>query len=157
MLFATIGQWKVLVAMMVAGLLVGLVYDLLAALRRLLPRGTLLSLCADLAFGLMSALVLGGALTFANYGQMRLFAFLGAGAGAALYALGAAPPRARAFARHCAANFDEYGVASSNFVYLKSSFVKGKRLRCRIINNTFEQGGLAGCTQGRYAPGSGCC
>ena len=40
------------------------------------------------AFGLMSALVLGGALTFANYGQMRLFAFLGAGAGAALYALG---------------------------------------------------------------------
>ncbi len=88
MLFATIGQWKVLVAMMVAGLLVGLVYDLLAALRRLLRAGTLLSLCADLAFGLMSALVLGGALTFANYGQMRLFAFLGAGAGAALYALG---------------------------------------------------------------------
>ena len=59
MLFATIGQWKVLVAMMVAGLLVGLVYDLLAALRRLLRAGTLLSLCADLAFGLMSALVLG--------------------------------------------------------------------------------------------------
>ena len=88
MLFATIGQWKVLVAMMVAGLLVGLVYDLLAALRRLLRAGTLLSLCADLAFGLMSALVLGGALTFANYGQMRLFAFLGAGSGAALYALG---------------------------------------------------------------------
>ena len=88
MLFATIGQWKVLVAMMVAGLLVGLVYDLLAALRRLLRAGTLLSLCADLAFGMMSALVLGGALTFANYGQMRLFAFLGAGAGAALYALG---------------------------------------------------------------------
>ena len=58
------------------------------ALRRLLRAGTLLSLCADLAFGLMSALVLGGALTFANYGQMRLFAFLGAGAGAALYALG---------------------------------------------------------------------
>lgn len=88
MLFATIGQWKVLVAMMAAGLLVGLVYDLLAALRRLLRAGTLLSLCADLSFGLMSALVLGGALTFANYGQMRLFAFLGAGAGAALYALG---------------------------------------------------------------------
>ena len=88
MLFATIGQWKVFVAMMVAGLLVGLVYDLLAALRRLLRAGTLLSLCADLAFGLMSALVLSGALTFANYGQMRLFAFLGAGAGAALYALG---------------------------------------------------------------------
>ena len=58
MLFATIGQWKVLVAMMVAGLLVGLVYDLLAALRRLLRAGPLLSLCADLAFGLMSALVL---------------------------------------------------------------------------------------------------
>ena len=88
MLFATIGQWKVFVAMMAAGLLVGLVYDLLAALRRLLRAGPLLSLCADLAFGLAAALVLGGALTFANYGQMRLFAFLGAGAGAALYALG---------------------------------------------------------------------
>ena len=88
MLFATIGQWKVFVAMMVAGLLVGLVYDLLAALRRLLCAGPLLSLCADLAFGLAAALVLGGALTFANYGQARLFAFLGAGAGIALYALG---------------------------------------------------------------------
>ena len=62
MLFATIGQWKVFVAMMVAGLLVGLVYDLLAALRRLLRAGPLLSLCADLAFGLLSALLLGGAL-----------------------------------------------------------------------------------------------
>ena len=88
MLFATIGQWKVFVAMMAAGLLVGLVYDLLAGARRLLRAGPLLSLCADLAFGLTAALVLGGALTFANYGQMRLFAFLGAGAGAALYALG---------------------------------------------------------------------
>ena len=42
MLFATIGQWKVFVAMMAAGLLVGLVYDLLAALRRLLCAGPLL-------------------------------------------------------------------------------------------------------------------
>ena len=88
MLFATIGQWKVFVAMMAAGLLVGLVYDLLAGARRLLRAGPLISLCADLAFGLTAALVLGGALTFANYGQMRLFAFLGAGSGAALYALG---------------------------------------------------------------------
>lgn len=88
MLFATIGQWKVFVAMMAAGLLVGLVYDLLAGARRLLRAGPLISLCADLAFGLTAALVLGGALTFANYGQARLFAFLGAGAGIALYALG---------------------------------------------------------------------
>ena len=88
MLFATIGQWKVFVAMMAAGLLVGLVYDLLAGARRLLRAGPLLSLCADLAFGLAAALVLGGALTFANYGQARLFAFLGACAGAALYAFG---------------------------------------------------------------------
>ena len=88
MLFATIGQWKVFVAMMAAGLLVGLVYDLLAGARRLLRAGPLLSLCADLAFGLTAALVLGGALTFANYGQARLFAFLGACAGAALYAFG---------------------------------------------------------------------
>ena len=88
MLFATIGQWKVFVAMMAAGLLIGLVYDLLAGARRLLRAGPLLSLCADVAFGLTAALVLGGALTFANYGQARLFAFLGAGAGATLYALG---------------------------------------------------------------------
>ena len=36
MLFATVGQWKVFLAMMVAGLLAGGVYDLLAALRHLL-------------------------------------------------------------------------------------------------------------------------
>ena len=102
MLFATIGQWKVFVAMMAAGLLVGLVYDLLAALRRLLRAGPLLSLCADLAFGLLSALLLGGALTLADYGRARLYPFLGAGAGLLLYALG--PRRLggtlfRAFAR----------------------------------------------------------
>ena len=88
MLFATVGQWKVFLAMMVAGLLAGGVYDLLAALRRLLRAGTLLSLCADLAFGLLAALILGGMLTLADRGAVRLFSFLGAGAGCLLYALG---------------------------------------------------------------------
>ena len=88
MLFATVGQWKVFLAMMVAGLLAGGVYDLLAALRHLLRAGPLISLAADLAFGLLSALLLGGMLTFACYGEARFFPFLGAGAGMLLYALG---------------------------------------------------------------------
>ena len=88
MLFATIGQWKVFLAMLAAGLLVGCTYDALAALRQLLRAGTLISLAADLAFGLLCALLLGGMLTFAAYGEARLFAFVGAGAGVALYALG---------------------------------------------------------------------
>ena len=88
MLFATIGQWKVFLAMLAAGLLVGCTYDALAALRQLLRAGTLISLAADLAFGLLSALLLGGALTLADYGRARLYPFLGAGAGLLLYALG---------------------------------------------------------------------
>ena len=88
MLFATVGQWKVFLAMMVAGLLAGGVYDLLAALRHLLRAGPLISLAADLAFGLLSTLLLGGMLTFACYGEARFFPFLGAGAGLLLYALG---------------------------------------------------------------------
>ena len=88
MLFSTIGQWRVFAAMMVAGVLVGCIYGLLALVRRLLQAGTLISLAADLAFGALSAVVLGGMLTFANYGEARLYAFLGAGAGLALYALG---------------------------------------------------------------------
>ena len=88
MLFATVGQWKVFLARMVAGLLAGGIYDLLAALRHLLRAGPLISLAADLAFGLLSALLLGGMLTFACYGEARFFPFLGTGAGMLLYALG---------------------------------------------------------------------
>ena len=103
MLFATVGQWKVFLAMMVAGLLAGGVYDLLAALRHLLRAGPLISLAADLAFGLLSALLLGGMLTFACYGSFARFAV-----------------------KLCA-KFDRRCAVSPNFVLLKSFFVKGKR------------------------------
>lgn len=88
MLFSTVGQWRVFVAMMVAGLLTGLLYGVFSLLRRLLRAGSLLSLAADLAFGVLSAVILGAALTFANRGEPRLYAFLGAGLGMALYFLG---------------------------------------------------------------------
>ena len=133
MLFATIGQWKVFVAMMAAGLLVGLVYDLLAALRRLLRAGPLLSLCADLAFGLAAALVLGGALTFANYGQMP---FSARARGPRSTPSGRTASDAGFCAPLCA-NFDEYGGALSNFVQLKSFFAKGKRPTVSNHNNMF--------------------
>lgn len=88
MLFSTVGQWRVFAAMMVAGALVAAVYDLFALARRLLRAGALLSLAADLLFGACAAALLGGMLTLANHGQLRLFALLGAAAGAGLYALG---------------------------------------------------------------------
>ncbi len=88
MLFSTVGQWRVFVAMMAAGLLVGLRYGAFSLLRRLLRAGPLLSLAADLAFGAFAAALLAGALTLANRGEMRLYALLGAGLGATIYFLG---------------------------------------------------------------------
>lgn len=88
MLFSTVGQWRAFVAMMAAGALVGLVYDLFALVRRLMRAQIALSLAADLLFGAVAAVILGAALTLATYGEARLYAFVGAAAGACVYRLG---------------------------------------------------------------------
>ena len=117
MLFATLGQWRVFLAMMVAGLLVGCAYDLLAAARRLLRAGTLLSLCADLAFGLLAALILGGMLTLRQLRSGASLRLSRRGGGRHALRPRAAPPRARASARFCAqisTNMAAYRQISSN-------------------------------------------
>ena len=91
MLYSTVDQWKVFLAMMVAGVLVGVLYGVMKLLRRALSAGFFLTLASDLAFGAGAALILGYMLTVSNYGDARLFAFLGAGAGFTLYFAGAYP------------------------------------------------------------------
>ena len=89
MLFATADQGYVFLLMCAAGALTAAWYDLTALLRRLLEAGFWLSLAADAALGLGTACILGGAMLAANYGQPRLYMFLAAALGAALYRLGA--------------------------------------------------------------------
>ena len=89
MLFATVGQWKVFLAMMVAGLLAGGVYDLLAALRHLLRAGPLISLAAD-----HLCLLWRGA----------LFSLPRRGRGTAALRAGAASPLLHALPSNCAQN-----------------------------------------------------
>lgn len=91
MLFSTIGQWKVFLAMMVAGALVGALYGAMKLLRRALSAGFVLTLLCDLAFGAGAAAILGYMLTISNFGEVRLFALLGAAAGLLLYLMGAYP------------------------------------------------------------------
>ena len=85
MLFATIGQPQVFLWMLAAGVLIGAWYACMAAVRRLLCAGPLLSLVADLAFGIGAAAIFCLALCLANYGRMRLFACLAAAMGCALF------------------------------------------------------------------------
>ena len=98
MLFSTIGQGSVFVWMMAAGAMMAAWYALLAGVRRLLCAGFWLSLAADVAFGVGAAALFCGMLYLANYGQLRLYAALGALAGFALFAAGTFAP-----ARHAAA------------------------------------------------------
>ena len=95
MLFSTIGQIHVFIWMMAAGVLIGLWYACLAALRRLLCAGFWLTLAADAVFGAGAAGIFILALVTANYGQVRFFAVLGALTGCALFGLGVYPPMRR--------------------------------------------------------------
>ena len=102
MLFSTAGQGWVFLGMVAAGALIGAWYGLLAALRRLLSAGTWLSLAADAAFGAGAAAIFCGALVLADDGRARIYDFLAAALGFALFAVGvfpAAQASARALAR----------------------------------------------------------
>lgn len=86
MLFATVGQGALFLWMMLCGVVIGAWYALMALLRRILMAGFWLSLICDLAFGLGAAVILLGFMIAGNYAQVRLFSFLGAGLGIALFA-----------------------------------------------------------------------
>ena len=81
MLFATAGQGALAVWMMAAGACMGIVYLLLAGLRRLIQAGFVLTLICDLACGVICALVFIAFLVRGNYGRVRLFEILAAALG----------------------------------------------------------------------------
>lgn len=85
MLFATVGQWRVFAVMAAAGAAVGVLYDLMAVCARLLGAGRILSALLDLVLGAAAAAMIAAALTFANDGEARAFAFVAVALGAALY------------------------------------------------------------------------
>lgn len=85
MLFYTTGQAQVFMAALYAGLLIGMWYDLCRLARWVLSAGRFITLAVDVVFGVGSACLLLGALLVANYGELRLYAFLGALCGAILY------------------------------------------------------------------------
>lgn len=88
MMFETVGQSGVFLAMVYAGLLVGLLYDGLRLMRRLLAANALVTGLADLLFWLAAGAVVAVALALKGEGSLRLYALAGCASGAALYLLG---------------------------------------------------------------------
>lgn len=91
MLFYTVGQPQAFLGMMYAGLMAGLLFDMAAAVRRLLSAGKILTLAVDCAFSLTSAVLLAAVWLRVNYLDFRMYALMGAASGAVLYALTVRP------------------------------------------------------------------
>ncbi len=91
MLFYTVGQPQAFLGMMYAGLMAGLLFDMVAAVRRLLSAGKILTLAVDCAFSLTSAVLLAAVWLRVNYLDFRMYALMGAASGAVLYALTVRP------------------------------------------------------------------
>ena len=91
MLFATAGQGALMVWMMAAGAVMGLVYLLFAALRRLIQAGFVLTLISDLACGVICAAVFIAFLVRGNYGRVRMFEILAAALGMGMCILALQP------------------------------------------------------------------
>jgi len=121
MLFSTVGQGWVFLWMVAAGALIACWYALLAALRRLLSAGFWLSLAADIAFGVGSAVIFCAALVAADYGRVRLFSVAGALAGFALCAAGLFSP-ARRLAAALAGQFRRIFVKIRAYRWIKVIF-----------------------------------
>lgn len=85
MLFYTVGQSQVFLAMVYAGLFVGALYDVMRLVRTFLTAGPVLTLAADLVFGAGSAALLIAFMYKANYLDLRLYLLLGAVCGLLLY------------------------------------------------------------------------
>lgn len=121
MLFSTIGQIHVFLWMVGAGLAIGALYALCAAVRKLLCAGFWLSLLADAVFGLIAAAVLIIAALTADYGRLRLYELLGAALGAILFELGIRPPLER-LAEGCASGIWKLFEKIAHFRLIKVIF-----------------------------------
>ena len=112
MLFYTLGQSAAFLLMLPAGVMTGLIWDGLCALRRLLQPGALLSLAMDMLFCLMAAFLLTASLVAALHGELRLYAILGAVCGCLLFR-GAVLPPARFLVQRARRLFRRHGLGFS--------------------------------------------
>lgn len=81
MLFYTVGQSRIFLMMLYAGLLVGLYVSMDGAARRLFGAGRLFSAGMDLMLGLVVAAIACFALVIAADGELRLYSLMGMLAG----------------------------------------------------------------------------
>ena len=86
MLFSTVGQSRVFLIMLYAGLALGLYASFDRAARLLFGAGRLLALIMDLIFGLAAAALTCLALLHAADGELRLYSLMGVLAGYLIYA-----------------------------------------------------------------------
>ncbi len=98
MLFYTVGQSRIFLTMLYAGLAVGLYVSLDGAARRLFGAGKLLSLIMDLMLGTAIAAVTCIALVIAADGELRLYSLMGIFCGFLVY-MGTLNPLLHALAR----------------------------------------------------------
>lgn len=85
MLFYTVGQSRIFLVMLYAGLAVGLYASLDGTARRLFEAGRVLSLMMDLLLGIVIASIACLALVIAADGEMRLYSLMGMLAGYLIY------------------------------------------------------------------------
>lgn len=85
MLFYTLGQSTAFLLMIPAGMAIGLIWDALRLMRRLLEPGFWLTLGLDLGFSLTASALFCLRLFRALYGEMRLYAVMGALCGFLIY------------------------------------------------------------------------
>lgn len=85
MLFYTVGQSRIFLTMLYAGLIAGAYVMLDNAMRQLFQAGRLLSLLMDLVMGLLLGCIVIFALLLSADGELRLYALLGAVCGFILF------------------------------------------------------------------------
>ncbi|MDO4547377.1 MAG: spore cortex biosynthesis protein YabQ [Clostridia bacterium] len=83
-LYYTSGQWMVFLAMIPAGFLAGVWYGVISLARRIMRSGPVLNCVCDILAALGIWLIVMAGLIAACFGDMRLYAFAGAGIGFAL-------------------------------------------------------------------------
>lgn len=85
MLFYTVGQSRIFLTMLYAGMCIGLYAMLDSMARRLFEAGRLLTFFMDLIFGAVIAVIIIFALTISADGELRLYSLMGALCGYILF------------------------------------------------------------------------
>lgn len=85
MLFYTVGQSRIFLTMLYAGLAVGFYVSIDSAARRLFGAGPLMALAMDLLLGIIIAVITCLALVIAADGELRLYSILGVLCGFLIY------------------------------------------------------------------------